>query len=340
MTRPLVLLVFAAASISRDATAAELTIKNVRLGKVLSGPPVAADQLNGAVVFVEEWGIHCGPCLAQVPHIVMWQDELADFGLVIVAPHRQKATDDEVRSTARARGINYTVTTGYVAGGKGNGIPHSFIFDTDGKCVFEGNPADAEKKLRTTFGAALVAKAGRDSFPKALAAQVDALKAGKPPAAILAKVQPFTRAPDAETAAAAKALADALTGPAKASLEAARSQRSDDPLAAYDRTQRLSVTFKGSPVGADAARFLAELKADRTVTAELRARPLLERVRVIDQQLGKALGEKETPDDAFRKAMAGPLKQLRDAVAVMKRQAPDARATKDAVVLADKYGVK
>ena len=32
--------------------------------------------------------------------------------------------------------------------------------------------------------------------------------------------------------------------------------------------------------------------------------------------------------------------ELRDAVALMKRQAPDARATKDAVVLAEKYGVK
>ncbi len=51
------------------------------------------------------------------------------------------------------------------------------------------------------------------------------------------------------------------------------------------------------------------------------------------------LCEKETPDDAFRKAMAGPLKQLRELVMLMKRQAPGARATTDAVVLAEKYGV-
>jgi hypothetical protein len=275
-----------------------------------------------------------------VPHLVRWQDELADFGLVIVAPHRQKATDDEVRSTARARGINYTVTNGHVVGGKGTGIPHSFIFDHEGKCVFEGSPADAEKTLRITFGTAVVAKVGRDSFPKALATHVEALKAGKPPAGVLAKVQPLIRSPDADTVSAAKALVEVLTAPAKVSLEAAKAQRADDPLAAYDRAQRLSVTFKGSAVGTAAAKFFAELKADKTVMAELRAKPLLEKVRAIDQTLGKALGEKESPDDAFRKAMAGPLKQLRDAIAVMKRQAPDARATKDAVVLAEKYGVK
>ncbi len=77
-------------------------------------------------------------------------------------------------------------------------------------------------------------------------------------------MQPLTRAPEAETAAAARALVDVLTALAKASLEAAM--------------------FKGSPVGRDAARFFAELKADKTVTAELRARPLLEKVRVLDQQ--------------------------------------------------------
>jgi hypothetical protein len=40
------------------AAAADLTIKNVRLGDVLHGPPATAEQLEGAVVFVEEWGIH------------------------------------------------------------------------------------------------------------------------------------------------------------------------------------------------------------------------------------------------------------------------------------------
>jgi len=55
--RPLAALVIAA-WVSQTVTAADLTVKNVQVGKVLHGPPVAADQLNGAVVFVEEWGIH------------------------------------------------------------------------------------------------------------------------------------------------------------------------------------------------------------------------------------------------------------------------------------------
>ena len=81
-------------------------------------PAVTADQLKGAVVFVEHWGIHCGPCIGQIAHMAKLQDELADFGLVIVAAHRQKATPDEVRATARTHGINYTVTSGYVSSGE------------------------------------------------------------------------------------------------------------------------------------------------------------------------------------------------------------------------------
>ena len=58
MRRPLAGCLIAVALASQTAPAADLTIKNVRVGRVLHGPPVEADQLDGAVVFVEEWGIH------------------------------------------------------------------------------------------------------------------------------------------------------------------------------------------------------------------------------------------------------------------------------------------
>ena len=50
--------VLAAALAASPATAADLTTKNVHIGRVLHGPPLAGDQLDGSVVFVEEWGIH------------------------------------------------------------------------------------------------------------------------------------------------------------------------------------------------------------------------------------------------------------------------------------------
>jgi hypothetical protein len=102
MTRSVVVMAatvaFGALALPRSP-AAEPTLKSVHLGESIYGPSVTSDQFTDAVVFVEHWGIHCGPGIGQVSHIVRWQDELADFGLVIVAAHRQKATPDEVRAT-------------------------------------------------------------------------------------------------------------------------------------------------------------------------------------------------------------------------------------------------
>jgi hypothetical protein len=56
MTRPLAALIVAI-TLATPA-AADPTIKNVQVGKVLHGPPISYDQLEGVVVFVEEWGIH------------------------------------------------------------------------------------------------------------------------------------------------------------------------------------------------------------------------------------------------------------------------------------------
>jgi hypothetical protein len=58
VTRSLISLVIAATFHWQDASAADLTVRNVKVGTVLHGPPVSSIDLDGAVVFVEEWGIH------------------------------------------------------------------------------------------------------------------------------------------------------------------------------------------------------------------------------------------------------------------------------------------
>lgn len=274
-----------------------------------------------------------------MPHLVRWQNELADFGLIIVGAHRQSATPDDIKKIARATGINYSITNGSVSGGKSAGIPHAFIFDSEGKCVFDGHPAEAEKKLRSALGTAIVAKTGRSEFSKSISSQVEALKAGKSPAGVLAKLLPLVRASDSETAAQAQALTDALMAPAKAAIETARSQKTEDPLAAHDRALRMSMAFKNTPVGVEASKLLSELKSDKTVVAELRARPLMEKLRALDQLLVKAMGDKEANDPAFQKAAAAQLRQLQNSAGQIKRNYPETHAAKDAIAIAEKYGL-
>ncbi len=40
------------------AAAADLTIKDLRLGTIVMGPQVKAEDLAGKVVLVEGWGLH------------------------------------------------------------------------------------------------------------------------------------------------------------------------------------------------------------------------------------------------------------------------------------------
>jgi hypothetical protein len=58
MTRRIAVLALAAACVSPGVNAADPTLKDIKLGEVLYGPAVEADQLQGAVVFVEHWGVH------------------------------------------------------------------------------------------------------------------------------------------------------------------------------------------------------------------------------------------------------------------------------------------
>src|SRR5215213_1527864 len=66
----------------------------------IMGPEVPKDQLRGKVVLVEFWGINCRPCLQSMPHLNKLYNELRDFGLVLVAPHAQKGSQNEIRSRA------------------------------------------------------------------------------------------------------------------------------------------------------------------------------------------------------------------------------------------------
>ena len=67
-----------------------------------------------------------------------------DKGLVVVGIHSQQATDDEVKDVVKKHKINFPVTKNGGGPSKGNGIPHTLVFNTTGALVFEGHPADAD----------------------------------------------------------------------------------------------------------------------------------------------------------------------------------------------------
>jgi thiol-disulfide isomerase/thioredoxin len=155
---------FSLAAAKDKTPVADHQIGEFKIGAHITGPEVSAADLNGKAVLIDAWGIHCGPCLASLPDIEKIAKRYKDK-MVVIGAHSQNATDDEVRDVVKKNRLSYTITKGVNGPVNFNAIPHVFVFDTAGKMLFEGHPADKEfdKAIRKS-----VAGASTTSAPSAL----------------------------------------------------------------------------------------------------------------------------------------------------------------------------
>lgn len=270
-----------------------------------------------------------------MPHLVRWHEELSLFGLVVVAPQVQNAAPEKVKEKARSLGISFAVTAGGgIVGGKGGGIPHSYLFDHEGKCLFDGPPNQVEAQMRIAVGKALVERTGKASLSKSVQSLADSLKNGTAPALVLQKAVPLQKNNED-----AKALIEVLTATGKKQFEEATSKVDEDPVAAYFQAARLNTVFKGTPVGSQAGELLGKLKSDKNVTLELKARPSLDQIKKIDALLVKSGMGVDPMSPEFHKAFGTYLTQMKGTVQKMKTTWPKTRATVEALELAEKYGL-
>jgi hypothetical protein len=82
-------------------------------------------------------------------------------------------------------------------------FPLCLVYKADGTCIFRGSPFDAEPSVRLAVGEAIVAAANVDTPPKQLELLVDALRKGKAPSTIYARLSPMAKSKDPDLAAAA-----------------------------------------------------------------------------------------------------------------------------------------
>jgi thiol-disulfide isomerase/thioredoxin len=317
----------------------KIRVSDIRLGNPVLGPKMGQEDLKGHAVFVDYWGIECAPCLAAMPHVSELYAELGDYGLVVIGAHVQGGEMDKVRAVAVGHGAKFPIqVNAHVAGSEDNrSIPHCFLFDHEGNCIFRGMPGEVDPLLRKAVGAALVAGAGREKWSPSLEGIVKDLKAGKPPATILPRVSAL-RNSTGDAGEDAKALLASMTAVGKKKLDEANEKKAGEPLEAFLLIEKVPAAYKGSPLATEANELLAKLKAEKAVKAELAARPALEAVKKLDMQLGLGADDPHKPE--WQKAHKEPLKELKTKVQSMKKAWPDAKSTQDAVVIAERYGVE
>ena len=103
-----------------------------------------------------------------MPQLVALHKRNEDKGLVVIGFHCQQATDDEVKDMVKKLKMKFPVTKGGSGPSKGNGIPHTLVFDVEGKLAFEGHPADAEfeKAVKKSLKAVAAGAPGSGLGPK------------------------------------------------------------------------------------------------------------------------------------------------------------------------------
>jgi len=128
----------------KDAAAAvpDATVSQVQYGTKVNDAPFDKAQLEGKVVVVEEWGVHCGPCIASLPEMAKLAKTYEKSGLVVVGLERQGGSKEEITKLIDSAHVKYAVFAGGAAPAASAGIPHACVFNTAGKLVWHGNPLD------------------------------------------------------------------------------------------------------------------------------------------------------------------------------------------------------
>lgn len=113
-----------------------------------SGRKLTPEDLKGKVVLVDEWGVHCGPCLALLPKMEQVWRSFKSKPFILLGSHRQGRQVDAVAACVKKNNLTYPIFDhAGLADEPGNGgaIPFLYVVDSRGKVVFSGRGMGAEQ---------------------------------------------------------------------------------------------------------------------------------------------------------------------------------------------------
>lgn len=115
--------------------------------ETLAGDTKDLQDWQGKVILLNFWATWCGPCQAEVPHLIRYQNQYGGDGLQVVGV----ALDErrKVRNVARTLRINYPVMLADPAtedkllpqwGNVSRGLPFTVVIGRDGRvrCMLNG----------------------------------------------------------------------------------------------------------------------------------------------------------------------------------------------------------
>jgi thiol-disulfide isomerase/thioredoxin len=132
---------------------------------LLDGTHTKLSDHKGKIVILNLWGIWCGPCRDEMPHLAAFQRQYADKGLEVfglnIGDHEGNAESiDAIKKYAEQANIDYTLaridgsmTNQFYLYSKQSVVPQTFLVDREGhlRGVFIGGGQSNYNKIQETL---------------------------------------------------------------------------------------------------------------------------------------------------------------------------------------------
>jgi len=313
---------------------------DIRPGRHLVGPELDVAGLANHVVVVSFWAFNSSACRGNLATLEGWHKSLGSQGLVVIGMHIQGGDDDQVKALCLQKKVTFSIyANGMVIGGNDfKFIPHCFLFDHTGKCIYRGPVSGAKWKMEAAVKAApALVLAGREL--KKLAAISDSLKKGTPPGTIIKQLASRMNSRDPEVVDEAKYVVERLETDGRQRLDDAKSAKASDPRGCLKALQELDKEYKNHDIGKEAKALLVQCTSDTAFKKEIEAYKMLEIIQRLEAQVRPIMSVMgaDTSSDRFLARNRAVLNQIAQGVAAMKQRYPGCKATEEAKAIAQKY---
>ncbi len=311
---------------------AEATLDGMRTGTYVSGPTIDPAELKNRLVLFEYWGVNCPPCLASIPHISELQEKYGREQLVIIANHCQNADEAKAKSVFMGRGGSDQISVinqGDLKGAKVSGIPRCFLFNHEGKLVYDGSPFNLDSALEDAIKQSpgfLVAGRSYGKTQKQSEA-IGALSANL--SSTLKSLRVLATGDDAEAKEEAAYLLGKVTDYSEKTMQKIALARTEKPLFAYEQSMRMEKLLKGDELGDAYVELVKDLKKDKVFQSELKAANALAGIRAHASKIGFG------PDSVKLNPPAA--NQMAEALKSLIKKYPNTKAATEATQLASQW---
>jgi len=229
--------------------------------------------------------------------------KLESQGFHIVGLESQGSEAGAIKTLMSSKGAGYQVTKGgNLKGSNSNGLPYGVLFDAAGAMAADDPPVSKlEAKVKELLRDAGGALAGPGPYKK-LAPMAAQIKLGAGYGTILKTLASKKTSKDAEEAAEAAMMYDALKMGGQEILDGAVGKKDTDPARAIAQLDKMAMQFSGDELSVKAKAESDAMKKDPKIKKELEADAMWKQVDKMSDALKPIRGMKDPKDEAFRKA--------------------------------------